>query len=148
MKLAQFFFTHPAKDVAIDLLGKIICRQSDDGTITRHRITETEAYPGDCPYVFTEPQFYSIGEWIALEDMLMISCTGDKSPDNIVIRGIDGNNDSSKAVAAALNIVSGELYSHDLLWIEDDGTKINFIAGERSFLPDGDLVNFKVTEIL
>jgi len=58
---------------------------------------------------------------------------------------IDGHN-GSKTVAEALGVVSGEIYLYDMLWLEDDGTTVAFVAGERSFLPDGDLVNFKITE--
>ena len=139
------FFLRPAIDVAKDLLGKIICRKAESGIVNRWRITESEAYAADCPYVFTETPFYTVGEWVAHENMLMITCFSAESPDNVVIGSIDGYG-GSKAVAEALGIVSGEIYPYDTLWLEDDGTVITFIAGERSFLPDGDLVNFKIIE--
>ena len=137
------FFDRPALDTAKDLLGKIICRKTENGIVKRWRIIETEAYAGDCPYVFTEKPFYTVGEWVAHENMLMITCFSKESPDNVVIGSIDGCN-GSKAVAEALGIVSGEIYLYDTLWLEDDGTVVEYVAGERSFLPDGDLVNFKI----
>jgi len=139
------FFARPAIDTAKDLLGKIICRKTESGVIKRLRILETEAYAGDCPYVFKETQFYSIGECIAHENMLIITCFSKESPDNVVIMSVDGYS-GSKAVAKILDIVSGEVYPHDILWLEDDGALVEYVAGERSFLPDGDLVNFKIKE--
>jgi len=139
------FFFRLAIDVAKDLLGKYICRKTESGIVKRWRIIESEAYAADCPYVFTETPFYTVGEWVAHENMLMITCLSENSPDNVVITGIDGY-DGSKAVTEALSIISGDVYHHDILWLEDDGKVVSFVAGERSFLPDGDLVNFRVTE--
>ena len=138
------FFARPATDVAKELLGKIVCRKTECGQVKRLRITECEAYAADCPYVFKDAPFYTIGEWVAHENMLMITCCSKEGPDNVVIGGIEGC-DGSNAVADALVIASGEVYPHDMLWLEDDGTEVAFVAGERSFLPDGDLVNFRVT---
>ena len=138
------FFARPAKDVARDLLGKLICRKTESGIVKRWRITETEAYAADCPYIYTETPFYTVDKWVAHENMLMITCYSEKSPDNVVIMSIDGCNGSNNT-AEALGIISGKEYPHDTLWLEDDGTVVTFVAGERSFMPDGNLVNFKVT---
>lgn len=46
MYLSQDFFDRDVLDVAPDLVGKILIRRLDDGTILRFRITETEAYRG------------------------------------------------------------------------------------------------------
>jgi len=137
------YFVHPALDIAKDLLGKIICRKADNGIVKRWRIVETEAYSGDCPYVYTETPFYTVGEWVAHDDMLMITCFSKESPDNVMIRGIDGYI-GTKAVVEALGVVSGEIYLRDTLWLEDDGNMFEYVTGERSFLPDGDMVNFRV----
>jgi len=141
------FCAHPAKDVAIALLGKLICHKTENGTVSRWRITGSEAYPGDCPYVFKDAPFYTVGEWIAHENMLMLTCTSSESPDNVVIYGVDSHS-GANAVTEALGITSGKAYPNSHLWLEDDGTKVEFVAGERSFLPDGDLVNFKVTQMM
>ncbi|MCL2396733.1 MAG: DNA-3-methyladenine glycosylase [Defluviitaleaceae bacterium] len=145
-KLEQsIFLNHSAKDVAKELLGKIICHKAESGIVSHYRIIETEAYAGDCPYVFKETQFYTVAQWIAHENMLMITCSSKESPDNVVIRSVAGHN-GPEAPVDALGIISGEAYPHDTLWLEDDGTIVAFAASERSFLPDGNLVNFKVTE--
>lgn len=47
MKLNEDFFRRDALEVAPDLVGKIIARKLDDGTILRERIAETEVYRGE-----------------------------------------------------------------------------------------------------
>jgi DNA-3-methyladenine glycosylase len=47
MKLNEEFFNRDALEVAPDLVGKIIARKLDDGTILRERIAETEVYRGE-----------------------------------------------------------------------------------------------------
>jgi len=45
-RLPLNFFLHDVLDVAPALLGKLLVRQFDDGSIERYRITEVEAYRG------------------------------------------------------------------------------------------------------
>lgn len=47
MKLNEEFFKRDALEVAPDLIGKIIARKLDNGTILRERIAETEVYRGE-----------------------------------------------------------------------------------------------------
>lgn len=47
MILEQKFFSRDVLKVAPQLIGKIIIRQFDDGSIKRFRITQTEAYRGE-----------------------------------------------------------------------------------------------------
>ena len=46
MILDKSYFTKPATTLAKDLLGKILCRQTENGVL-RARITETECYFGE-----------------------------------------------------------------------------------------------------
>ena len=45
-KLPQEFFTRDVLEVAPELLGKILVRKFDDGSIKKFKITEVEAYRG------------------------------------------------------------------------------------------------------
>ena len=44
--LTEDFFNRDVLEVAPELVGKIIVRRLDDGTVLRERISETEAYRG------------------------------------------------------------------------------------------------------
>lgn len=44
--LPASFYRRPAVDVARDLLGRVLCRALDDGTVLRGRLVEVEAYIG------------------------------------------------------------------------------------------------------
>jgi len=132
-------FSQPAVVVAQELLGKIICRKHDDGTIIRLRITETEAYAADCPFVYQEPPFYTVVEWLVREQQLMVTCFCSVNPDNVVIMKTE-NCESQEAVVTALNFTS------DDIWLEDGGETPEILARERSFLPDNELVNFRIKE--
>lgn len=46
LKLSKEFYFRPTKTVARELLGKILCRRLEDGTVLRARIVEVEAYLG------------------------------------------------------------------------------------------------------
>lgn len=47
MRLDQFYFLKDVLEVAPDLIGKVLARQFEDGSIRRWVITETEAYRGE-----------------------------------------------------------------------------------------------------
>lgn len=46
-KLTKEFFSRDALEVAPDLVGKLLVRRLEDGTILRERIAETEVYRGE-----------------------------------------------------------------------------------------------------
>jgi hypothetical protein len=45
-RLNDSFFDVPCEDLAKRLLGKILVRRIDDGTVLKGRVVETECYPG------------------------------------------------------------------------------------------------------
>lgn len=47
MLLEKEYFSRPATELARELLGKVLCRRTSDGTVLRRRITETECYFGE-----------------------------------------------------------------------------------------------------
>jgi DNA-3-methyladenine glycosylase len=47
--LSRAWFDRPATEVAPDLLGRHLVRRSDDGTVCRVRLVETEAYEPEDP---------------------------------------------------------------------------------------------------
>ena len=45
--LGRAYYSRSALELAPDMLGKLLCRRFDDGTVGRFRIVETEAYFGE-----------------------------------------------------------------------------------------------------
>lgn len=45
-RLGQRFYDVPCEDLAKSLLGKVLVRRLDNGTVVKGRIVETESYPG------------------------------------------------------------------------------------------------------
>ena len=153
------FFNKSATDLARDLLGKIVCHQMDDGFIMRCRITETEAYSGDEPFCYgyggKNPQnknevFYSVGKVCAYADMLMISCLDEMHPNNVLIRSLDcykGPKNCSEALDIRTEVNGIDLTAVDVIWLEDDGAKIEYITAKRVNIPDDKQWNFTIKTI-
>ena len=45
--MGRAYYSRSALELAPDMLGKLLCRRFDDGTVGRFRIVETEAYYGE-----------------------------------------------------------------------------------------------------
>ncbi len=131
-------FSADAVALAPRLLGKFLCRQLEDGTVLRRRITETEAYfgeedtachahrgrtprtdvlyePGGCAYVYL---------CYGMHDLFNV-VTGPKGhPEAVLIRGVEGADGPGKLtkllhITRAFNRV--RLAPPSGLWLEDDG---------------------------
>lgn len=151
------FFTRSAADVAQELLGKLICRCMEDGFVLRYRIMETEAYSGDETFCYgyggKKPQnkeavFYSVGNGCVYADMVMLTCFDESSPDNVLIRRLDGYQGPQMS-ATALDVTPAlngtDVTASNVLWLEDDGAKVEYTASKRVNIPDEKPWNFAVT---
>ncbi len=140
MLLDKGYFSAPATRLAPDLVGKIICRRQDDGSILRARITETECYydesdtachahrgrtprtevlylPGGVAYIYLCYGMY---------DLFNIVTGPENHPEAVLIRGIEGAPGPGRAtkflgITRAYNRLP--LTSESGLWIEDDGAR-------------------------
>lgn len=154
------FFLRPPTEVAQDLLGKIICRKMEDDFVMRCRITETEAYFGEEPICYgfgakkeagkTEA-FYSVGKVCFYCGMLMISCFRQRAPDNVLVRSVDCYCGPMRVtdvmdINAALH--GTNVMTSDLIWLEDDGSKTEFISSKRVNISDDKPYRFSVKTIL
>ena len=45
--MGRAYYSRSALELTPDMLGKLLCRRFDDGTVGRFRIVETEAYYGE-----------------------------------------------------------------------------------------------------
>lgn len=148
MKIQQNFYLKSAETLAPLLLGKFLCRKLDSGEALRLRITETEAYVGECDtachaYRGKTPRnsvMYEQGGvayiylCYGIHNLLNV-VTGDiDAPEAVLIRGVEGFNGPGKLTKAmqidrALNAV--DLTKSDKLWLEDDGTQFEYTTTPR-----------------
>lgn len=148
VRLTNSFFQREVTEVAPDLLGKILVRRFEDGTIHKFKITETEAYrggedkachankgltartkvmfdAGGLVYVYLIYGMYWMLNFVTGE-------TGDSSA--VLIRGVEGISGPGR-VGRALQLDKtfyGEnLAASERIWIEDTGEKPQFITTPR-----------------
>jgi len=148
MKLPPDFYRLDAVTVAKKLLGKILVRQFDDGTIARYRITETEAYFGEedkaCHaskgrtprteimyadggviYVYLIYGIY----WL----LNVVTGTGN-SPQAVLIRGIEniiGSGRVGRELKVDRSFYGENLLASERMWIEDAPEVENFTTDTR-----------------
>lgn len=148
VRLTNSFFQREVTEVAPDLLGKILVRRFEDGTIHKFKITETEAYrggedkachankgltartkvmfdAGGLVYVYLIYGMYWMLNFVTGE-------TGDSSA--VLIRGVEGISGPGR-VGRALQL-DKSFYGEDLatstrMWIEDSGLKPQYTTAPR-----------------
>ncbi|WP_319230317.1 DNA-3-methyladenine glycosylase [Draconibacterium orientale] len=148
VRLTNSFFQREVTEVAPDLLGKILGRRFEDGTIHKFKITETEAYrggedkachankgltprtkvmfdEGGLVYVYLIYGMYWMLNFVTGE-------TGDSSA--VLIRGVEGISGPGR-VGRALQL-DKTFYGEDLanstrMWIEDSGLKPQYTTAPR-----------------
>lgn len=137
MILTKEYFSRPATQLAPDLLGKILCRRTNDGVI-RARIIETECYFGEDDTAChahkgktdrTRPMYESGGITYVylcygIHSMLNIVTGEEDHPEAVLIRGVEGAVGPGRATKH-LNISTKDnflpLDEESGIWIEDDG---------------------------
>ena len=139
MILKKDYFSSPATILAPDLLGKILCRRTENGII-RARITETECYFGEedtachahkgkterTKVMYMQGGVSYIYLCYGIHAMLNIVTGEENHPEAVLIRGVDAANGPGRAtkylqVSTKDNALP--LSEESGIWIEDDGTK-------------------------
>ncbi|MDD4282232.1 MAG: DNA-3-methyladenine glycosylase [Bacilli bacterium] len=147
-KLKLDFYLQDALDVGPQLIGKLLVRKLNDGTIFKQRITETEVYRGEedsaCHARFgktkrSSPLYESGGiTYVYLcygIHYLFNVVTGKKDePQAVLIRTVEDYNGPGKLTKALhinkeLNEI--DLSSSNEIWIEDDGFKAEYMTNKR-----------------
>ena len=139
MILGKDYFAKDAKALAPDLVGKLLCRRTDEGVI-KARITETECYFGEEDTAChahkgkterTKPMYESGGITYVylcygIHSLLNI-VTGEKNhPEAVLIRGVDracGPGKLTKLLKISVKDNFLPLSEESGIWIEDDGIK-------------------------
>jgi len=138
MVLDSSYFARPATALALDLLGKLLCRRLPDGTILRRRITQTECYFGEedtachahkgrTPRTDTLYQKGGIAYvylCYGIHSLLNVVTGAQDHPEAVLIRGVEGFSGPGR-VTKAMGITCADnrlpLTEESGLWIEDDG---------------------------
>lgn len=146
-KLPLSFFRRDVLEVAPDLLGKILVRRYEDGTVQRFRITDVEAYRGEedkachahkgrTPRTET---LYSQGGVVyayliyGLYWLLNIVTGPKDAPQGVMIRAVEGIYGPGR-VGKAIHLdksLLGESIRGNKLWIEDSNEKPEYITLPR-----------------
>ncbi|MDR0767172.1 MAG: DNA-3-methyladenine glycosylase [Methanosarcinales archaeon] len=147
-KLESDFYTRDVLEVAPDLIGKILVRRLLTGEELRYRITETEAYRGEedtgCHAKAgktkrTETLYMKGGHtYVYLcygVHFLVNAVTGaEEQPQAALIRGVVGYYGPgrlTKAMQITKDLNAVDLTASDEIWIEEDGTKPEYVTGKR-----------------
>lgn len=146
-RLLRKYYSQSATVLAADLIGKLLCRRTDEG-ILRYRIAETECYyseqdtachaskgktertkvlyeKGGTAYVYLCYGIHSLFNVVAGKEGF---------PEAVLIRGVENYNGPGKVTKAmfidrSLNGI--DLVTSKELWIEDDGVRPEYIAARR-----------------
>lgn len=146
--LKPAFFQRDALLVAPELLGKLLVRSYEDGTISRFRITEVEVYRGEEDLAChaskgrtkrTEVMYHNGGKIYVyliygIYWMLNLVTNTESFPAAILIRGVKGINGPGKLGKALLldqSFYGKIIQKRSSLWLEDDGVVHSFMTTPR-----------------
>lgn len=135
-RLPAAFYNQDAVTVAEKLLGKILVRKFEEGTIKRYQITETEAYLGEEDLAChaskgrtsrTEVMYSQAGNiYVYLiygMYWLLNFVTGEENhPQAVLIRGIDniiGSGRVGRELKVDKNFYGESLLHSERIWLED-----------------------------
>ncbi len=134
------FFARSSLEVAPELLGKMLCRVFDDGSVVKMRINEVEAYGGPedlasharfgltkrNSVMFGPPARWYVYLCYGIHWMLNIVTEAEGKAGGVLFRGV-GNYNGPGCLTKALFVdgkFSGKLCSPlETLWIEEGATK-------------------------
>ena len=156
MKLEQSYFKKDVLEVAPDLIGKVLVRQFDDGTIERWRITETEAYRGEEDEACHARKGRTPRTEVMYEEggviyvyliygmyWLLNIVTGPKDhPQAVLIRGlenIDGPGRVGKALQLNKTFYGEDVTTSSRMWFENGQDELSYETSPRigiNYAPD------------
>jgi len=135
-RLPAKFYMQDAVTVAEKLLGKILVRAGEDGTESRYRITETEAYLGEedkachaskgrtprTEVMFSEGGRVYVYLIYGMYWMLNVVTGAENHPQAVLIRGIDtiiGSGKVGRELKLDKSFYAENLLVSNRIWIED-----------------------------
>jgi DNA-3-methyladenine glycosylase len=147
-KLSHDFYIRDVLQVAPELIGKILVIRSEDNSIQRFMITETEAYRGAEDKAChackgrterTEVMYHEGGKIYVyfvygMYWMLNFVAGGKNIPQAALIRGIEGFHGPgklTKAICIDKSFYGEDLVTSNRIWVEDAGLKVTVKTSTR-----------------
>ena len=147
-RLSRTFFCRDVLLVAPELVGKLLVRMTENGTLQRYIITETEAYRGPEDKAChaskgrtsrTEVMYHQGGKIYVyfvygMYWMLNFVAGEENNPQAALIRGIEGFNGPgklTKAIGIDKSFYGEDLATSDRIWVEDINLKPVVKKGQR-----------------
>ncbi len=147
-RLPLAFYTRDVLDVAPDLIGKVIIRKWEDGSISRHVISETEAYRGDGDKAChaskgrtqrTDVMFETGGKVYmyliyGMYWMLNVVTSVENDPQAVLVRGFSdkyGPGRITRMLELDRSFYGEDLILSERLWIEDHGSNPEYSCMPR-----------------
>ncbi|MDR1754462.1 MAG: DNA-3-methyladenine glycosylase [Eubacterium sp.] len=141
------FFLQTALEGAPALLGKLICRKTDNGT-TKLRITETECYMGEedkachaskgktprTSVLYSEGGVYYVYLIYGIHNLLNVVFGQEGVPQAVLIRcceGHEGPGKLTRRLGITRNFNKSNALTSDELWLEDDGFLVEYETKPR-----------------
>ena len=148
MRLDNDFYKKDALTAARELVGKIICKKSENGEILRMRIIETECYLGEgdtaCHAsrgmternspLWLEGGYTYVYLCYGMYNMFNVIMGESGEPQGVLVRGVEGYAGPGKftefcSIDRSFNKI--DMKTSNVLWIEDDGTIPELVSSPR-----------------
>lgn len=146
-RLGRRLFSQPATVLAPELLGKLLCRRTDQGVL-KYRIMETECYYGEedtachaskgkterTKVLYEKGGTAYVYLCYGMHSLFNVVSGKEGHPEAVLIRGVTGYNGPGKFTRAmeidrALN--GEDMVSSHQLWLEDDGLRPDYRTAKR-----------------
>lgn len=146
-RLGRRLLSQPATVLAPELLGKLLCRRTDQGVL-KYRIMETECYYGEedtachaskgkterTKVLYEKGGTAYVYLCYGMHSLFNVVSGKEGHPEAVLIRGVTGYNGPGKLTHAmeidrALN--GEDMVISNQLWLEDDGCRPDYRTAKR-----------------
>jgi DNA-3-methyladenine glycosylase len=148
MILGRNYFKESAIHLAPDLVGKLLCRRLNNGSVIKTRITETECYFGEedtachahkgkterTKTMYEEGGITYVYLCYGIHSLINIVSGEENFPEAVLIRGVegaDGPGKVSKKLSVNTSYSGLDLCQSNEIWLEDDGYIPNYRTDVR-----------------
>ncbi len=148
MKLTEKEYLMDSTELAPYLIGKLLCRKHEDGSVNKMRITETECYFGEedtachahkgktprTRLLYEKGGVCYVYLCYGIHNLFNVISGREGHPQGVLIRGVEGYYGPGRLtkklnIDRSLNGIS--LIDSGVIWIEDDGLSCEIQKGKR-----------------